>query len=315
MVRVAGGTTVALCLLAAMLSGCHPALRQYEALWPGAEDVRFGPVGTDSHWPDAAKLFVCTNGLFARLGGASNKEETVHTVWSDINYFLTARPNYPDFRSLCALVNGYFRNWTRLVVLEILPNANAAGYPGRMYGFVVLAETPDGPLAVTQLAGPETLPRYATGKLRLLRLDRGEVSKWFEQMDKAREDLPPALVFEVKAIDVVPAALYEFRPGQEPWRCITYCSLNDNFFHGLVEFPEEASTDAEVSQAFAGTSAADSGEVRDRWGDVAIEVQVRFERVLNRYAVLMIGFWEATIGRPRPHGNRPGTGQTWDVLE
>jgi len=312
--RVAGGATTTFCLLAVMLSGCAPSLQQYEAWRPGAEDVRLCPVGTDSPVADSPRLFVCTNGRLAPPGEASNKEEAVTDVWWVINCFLTARPNYPDFRSLCALVNGYFQNWTRLVVLEIMPNANDIGHPGRTYGFVVLAETPGGPVAVTQLAGPETLPRYGTGKLRLLRVNRGALAKWFEEMDKAREDLPPALVYNAECMEVNPAALYEFRPGQKPWRCITYWGLNDNFFHDIVELPEDAATDAEVSQLFAGASGEDSGDVRDRWGDVIIEDPVRFRRVLNRYAALMIGFWEATIGRPRLEGLDSTVDFPWHLL-
>lgn len=99
------------------------------------------------------------------------------------------RPASPDFRCLCALINRYFGAWQRLVIIERM------GFTRHEYGFVVVAVTPEGMRALTNLRC-ET-PSFLVESLppRPLRLDPRMVRLTLNELDRARTVLPWRLLW------------------------------------------------------------------------------------------------------------------------
>jgi len=99
----------------------------------------------------------------------------------EVDYFEFGRPGQPTFRSLCALVNTYFQDWDRLVIIE---RVGCRGEP--WHGYIVLGCTPDGFKAVTNLEG-----RLWDWKCRLeprrLRVDGRTLSGVLDELDRFEE--------------------------------------------------------------------------------------------------------------------------------
>lgn len=99
------------------------------------------------------------------------------------------RPSNPSFRSLCALLNTYYGEWNRLIILE------RVGFADDSYGFVVIAETPHGSRAVTNLVYDEHLTWKAATSLRQIQLAAQPFEDIKTELDKARGILPQRLLW------------------------------------------------------------------------------------------------------------------------
>jgi hypothetical protein len=121
-----------------LASGCGPGdLSTYTARGPSAQPGTFGSLA-----------YLPTTHLVADgiRGKAAKSKEVEEYYTSEIEFLFNERLTQPTFRSLCALLNTFFQNWDRLVIIERI------AYEGELwYGYAVLAQTPSGPKAVTNM--------------------------------------------------------------------------------------------------------------------------------------------------------------------
>lgn len=319
------GKRGALCVALTMVClacGCHRNISVYQATGPSSERLHLGLTGTDSIWADEGELVVCVNGTWdsvtGPLGSDEERRQMVKEVWRSLNYWLVARANYPEFRTLCGLLNSGFGSWRRLVVLELLPDADRIGLSCGVYGFVLLAVGPHGMKGVTNLSGHFCEP---SNRLRLLAVDDARVQEWLGEMDRIRQRLPPAVVWDTKAIDTPLTVLYDFTAEGGAWKCAVYpCGdFPMQLFEEHAWLPREVASDAEVAAIFAKSPEGSTVNGAQEWNDVILrkkpaEVdapassgkaaparQLRqrlFANVFKRYLSLVEAFWVATMGRP-----------------
>jgi len=115
-------------------------------------------------------------------------ERALIDVSDVIDEHMRLRPTNPGFRSLCALLNTYYGEWKRLIILERLEFADNA------YGFFVIAETPRGPRAVTNLVQDEHLVWNAATSLREIQVAAQPFEDIRAELDKAKSILPQCLL-------------------------------------------------------------------------------------------------------------------------
>ena len=163
-----------LCAVAHLLlaSGCGPAyLLAYTPIGPSADPDIFEPL---AYWP---RMHFVVNNL-EREG-----ENLTAYYESEVDLFYLQRLQQPAFRSLCALLNTYFQDWDRLVIIERVGHREEL-----WYGYVVLGLTPDGPKAVTNMVANKGWCWDWQSRLepRRLRVDRKRVQSVFEELDRVK---------------------------------------------------------------------------------------------------------------------------------
>ncbi len=152
-------------------SGCGPDyLPHYAPKGPSADAGMFMSL---AYWP---------NRHFA-VREVEHEGESLKPRYDwEVNYFHMERPSQAPFRTLCALVNTYFQDWERLVIIERVGTTSEP-----WFGYIVLGVTPDGPKALTNLEG-----RLWDWKCRLeprrLRVDQRAIQDVLAELDAA--DVP-----------------------------------------------------------------------------------------------------------------------------
>jgi len=127
------------------------------------------------------------------LDGAAptaDERDRRYRVWQDnIDEHIMLRPSNPGFRSLCALLNTYFRKWDRLVVIERLCIA------GDEYGFAMVGVRGQHLIAVTNMHKCSMGVDFWTEDLSVhwARVDAGQFRSWLAELDRARTVLPEGL--------------------------------------------------------------------------------------------------------------------------
>ena len=208
--------------------------------------------------------------------------------------YLAYRLRFPGFRTLCALLNSYFGEWRRLTVLEQIDLRT--GLPGsEVYGFVVLADTPQGLFAVTQYEWRDG-GFIRTRGLKRIRCDPKKAGLWLARMDGVRDELPCARIWNEQVVDLPIFLLHDVRLGQKTWSCAVF---DGSFvaYQDVYRRPEWGGTlmpDAEIRQVFA-------SPIEPGWPARVLRADgfSQFAGVAARYADLLAGFWEGTVGRPR----------------
>lgn len=109
---------------------------------------------------------------------------TMRQLPEEVGRALDGRPSQPGFRCLCALLNTYFHDWDRAIIVERLGCVEPL-----WYGYVVLAFTPDGPKAVTNMLTDGHSPWGWQPGLdpRPLQVDRGRLAPVLADLGRARE--------------------------------------------------------------------------------------------------------------------------------
>lgn len=124
-------------------------------------------------------------GYFVR---ASDESLLPQYIFANYSYdILRIRSATSGFRMLCAIVNTYFGQWDRLVIIERLEH-------GGCYetGFIAVAVVPTGLMAVTNYGpeGPNAGMWVATDIPRSFKVDRERFNTLMVRLDMARKPLP-----------------------------------------------------------------------------------------------------------------------------
>jgi len=114
----------------------------------------------------------------------------------------------PDRGSLCGLVNTYFQEWDRLIIIERLAYTEPL-----WYGYVVVAFGPDGPEAVTNMAPEHGSPwGWLCGlRPRRVRIDRERLAPVIADLDGAIGASSRGALLWFDAVDTPICVLHDVR--------------------------------------------------------------------------------------------------------
>ena len=126
-------------------------------------------------------------GVGLDTGTPEECDEYYQTCKSLIDEHLMLRPSDPGYRSMCALLNTYFRAWDRLVVIERL------GFADHKCGFVVVGVRAGQVNAVTNMRQSGGDWWEVDFSPRLSPVDVGKLKSCLADLDRARKVLPQRL--------------------------------------------------------------------------------------------------------------------------
>ena len=292
--------SVALVTSLIALHGCGPDLSRYEPSGPSAREC----FSLAADGVVVVGLPPATEPWFVDVGSETPSEEVAQQDESDEDvlsniagtwdHAILRRASKPDFRVLCALVNGCFGQWRRLVVVERFWVDPAV--PD--YGFIVLADTPAGLIAVTKFVWQGQ--QYVWGnRLRLIRCDPRKAAPWLKALDEARRNLPRARVWNDGVIDVPLFLFHDIRPGDGAWSFALHDRAGP---YGVFPHISARLSNSEVLAAWGQREACSTGgSAADQCGHLVLRgaEMPRFYAISAGYAQLIQGLWEGTLGWPR----------------
>jgi len=277
------GLALVACLLAC---GCDQAdLRDYEPVGPSAEFL----------------LRSLALGFYPYF--VSYPEEPPLTVLNLIAAYdfdvARARSSTEGFRMLCALVNRYFGDWERLVIIERLQRGGWVDT-----GFIVVGVTRDKMIGVTNFdpKGHDGIRWSSTVRLRTFRVDRAKFESCLAELDKMHESttIRPLLWFTQR--DWCFYFLHDIRirrdrdPAASPFRPTSRC-------FAFTGWPTDLPEDQRVRLAKAPRDYARAQEILDKhkpWQeyDPDSEAMQELREAGATYASLLSLLWESTLGQP-----------------
>ena len=217
------------------------------------------------------------------------------------NREIQCRSATEGFRMLCALVNRYFGDWKRLVIIERLQRGGQVDT-----GFIAVAITPDGLRGVTNFGpeGPGGLAWRTTRRLRAFRVDRTKFEACLAELDEAHQrtlyspflwygwrDWP---VYFLHYIKYEVKAKYEGRwPSMEDFTCAFtgWALLPEDRLAILQSAPRDYAKAQGVFNKYRVWHAYDEGS----------EAAKELREAGATYASLLSLVWESTLGQP-DHG-------------
>jgi hypothetical protein len=200
---------------------------------------------------------------------------------------LMKRPANPNFRCLGAIVNRYFGQWDRMVVIERI------GFVGGEYGYMVLALTPQGAKGVTNLrtARGDAMGWHACATPRTLEMDRRRLAAALGELEIARE-LVPEGVFWFGAVDWPLYLLHEIRSDGKAFSfgMSGYGAREeeDGFVRQLPKPPLDFRRAAELVNKGRSMEALTYGSARAK----------ELQSAGRYYAALLELVWSASLGEP-----------------
>ncbi len=290
-----------------VLHGCGPDLSRYEPVGPSAREcfslASQGVVVVGL--PPAAEPWFVDVGMPSGTPSEElvqqdqSDEDVLSNIAGTWEHAVLRRVSMPDFRALCALLNGCFGQWRRLVIVERFWVDPAVPE----YGFIVLADTPTGLIAVTKFVWQEQ--RYVWGnRLRLIRCDPKKAEPWLKAVDQARRGLPRARIWNDGVIDVPLFLFHDIRPGDGAWSF----ALHDRPCpHGAFPYNFTRSSNSDVLAAWGRSKTGPTGGSDvGQYGPLVLrgDDMPRFYAISAGYAQLIQGFWEGTLGWPRQKARR-----------
>ncbi|HUU93381.1 MAG TPA: hypothetical protein VM238_19480 [Phycisphaerae bacterium] len=259
----------------ALACGCtRQSLSAYEPAGPGADNRTLQSVSLEY----LSRYFV--------HGGPPGEEQlrdATDPFMQNLDRAFVARPVYPGFRSLCALVNRHFGHWDRLVIIERI------SFGGGGYGFIVVARTSRDLVAVTNLELSERDTWYSErNRLRELTPDRQAFEACSAEIDEAGGVLPEVLLW-FSNVDWPVYVLHNIRPDGKAFSFAVsgYIAGKDPG----VNAPKRADEFAAGARLLR--------EVRPRWfvSDATPEAS-KLRMAGGVYARLLARVWRSTLGEP-----------------
>jgi hypothetical protein len=190
------------------------------------------------------------------------------------------------FRCLCALLNRYFGEWERLVIIE------RVDFVKDQTGFLVAAVSRDGLVGVTNLRwdGPGFTSWEATPRPRIYSLDRPKFESCLSELDKARDVLGRDLLW-FNNIDWPLYLLHDIK-SDGSYLSIGVCGWADTDdaerARLLKARPDYAKAAALVHRAKPWQPIPSDGA----------ETEKELQQAGATYASLIARVWESTLGRP-----------------
>lgn len=274
-----------LALAASILAcGCGEAdFRQYEPLGPSAEFLL--PSLGMRHSP----YFVVD---------PEDQPLTALNLVSMYKYEIQCRSSTEGVRMLCALVNRYFGDWNRLVVIERLERGGNV-----CTGFVAVGITRDGLVrGVTNFGpeGPDGIQWRTTLRLRSFRVDRTKLEACLAELDKAHQQTVYAPFLWYGCKDWPAYFLHDFRIRDTgEWPRMDYLTFG---FTAWAMLPEDRL--AALQCAPRDYAKAETVFKKHRvWQayDEGSEADKELHEAGATYASLLSLVWENTLGQP-DHG-------------
>jgi len=191
----------------------------------------------------------------------------------------------PGFRCLCALLNGYFGEWQRLVIVE------RVDVESDETGFVVVALTRNGLMGVTNLrpVGPGVYSWEVSRCPRSFQLDRPRFQSCLAELDEARQKLKDGL-FLFENIDWPLYLLHDIRSDGSylAFGTCGWAEFDDGDRKHLLEAPPDyAKAAALVGKAKPWQAIANGSPPAKELREAGAT-----------YAALIARVWESTLGRP-----------------
>lgn len=221
----------------------------------------------------------------------SRNPDEVSNPW--IGFAMADRVRDPWFRSMCGIINRYFGDWDRLILLEQV-SSNIEHRGQFNYGFVVLAISRGEVLAVTN-APPANYGFDNSVQLKRIVPDHGKLQGFLKVLDTKRSSLPSAVVADYSCIDTPIIVLHDFCRGQEPWSFCLYTHRSGNLFGGMLGSGPAHKT-VDVSKFLAAPMSDDPMRQFSKWRSVRLTDKDTFAGVEQAYLDLMTLMWEATMG-------------------
>ena len=199
------------------------------------------------------------------------------------------------FRTLCALVNRYFGDWERLVIIERL---SRGGWIET--GFIAVAVTRAGPVAVTNFdpQGPDAGQWNTTLVPRTFTVDRRKFESCLAELNKAPQNIKRHFLWYGNT-DLPIYFLHDIRLNRRPAQYeqpMTYFSFGfcawaavpDNERARLLKAPCDYATADDILSKY------------EPWQqyDVDSEADRELRQAGAPYASLLSLVWECTLGRP-----------------
>ncbi|KKM07075.1 hypothetical protein LCGC14_1737570 [marine sediment metagenome] len=214
--------------------------------------------------------------------------QVLRQFWLMYREAMYRRPEHPSFRSVCALVNRSFGDWTEMVIVEFL---NEHRNPEKLqdeYGFIILAKTPRGPIGFTNYDRDKWQYDF---KIRPLSLDPAKVASVFPYMRTAAGKLPGAAVMQMD--DQGPMAILHYSGPGVNWTCAVMGGGTHAL--GAYHVPKLVASDAEIVKLMG---RGKPREYQSQSKDVVYpgDRTREFDSIYNRYMLVFRTFWLATIG-------------------
>jgi len=274
------GLAVVLCLVAC---GCGQGdLRDYESVGPSAELL-------------LPSLGLGFNPFFVL--GPNDPPFTVLNLLACYTREVSGpRSATEGFRILCALVNRYFGDWERLVIIERLQRGGWVAT-----GFIAVAVTPDGIKGVTNLGvnGPDAGQWVATTHPRVFAVDRAKFESCLVELDKFRQNAiwRPLLWYSYRDFPVyfVHDMKVNRKSSRDDWILTTsafalcgWAVLPDGDRERLLKGPRDYARAEEILSKYHPWQDYDVGSEADK----------ELRKAGATYASLLSLVWECTLGRP-----------------
>ncbi len=278
------GASVLFMLTCGILGGCS-RLAQYT------------PRGSSAFEDLDISLAFCDYCVRTYSDDTMDEAEKLQGVEARIRHEMTQRVRYPCFRSLCALLNGHFGLWDRMIVLEeISLDGSASEYLGR-YGFIAVAIRGKNVRAVTNMH--EYYVGWSGGmQLFEIQPDRYRLADLVSELNRAAANLPPGVVFDDRACDMSMFALHWIEHDKHTWSCALYTVDAYPLVTGLSRPARSAS---QVKPAELMRTQEKAGDVPlIRWKSIAVRDKEAFEAITGVYGDLMRRLWVSAMGEPKP---------------
>jgi hypothetical protein len=274
------GLALAACVLAC---GCGTAdLREYEPVGPSAEFL-------------LPTLGLGFNPYFV-LGPNDPPLTVLNLTACYTREVLEPRSATEGFRILCALVNRYFGNWERLVVIERLERGGWVAT-----GFIAVAVAGEATTGVTNLGpqGPDAGQWTATTHPRVFEVQRAKFESCLLELNKARKGISrrPFLWYSNKDWPVY--FLHDIKLNHKPARDEWPLSCFSFAFCGWAVLPE--SEKLRLLKAPRDYPRAHEALCRYRtWQeyDVGSAADKELRDAGTTYASLLNFVWESTLAKP-----------------
>jgi len=218
-----------------------------------------------------------------KVGDSASPSEIAAEYSYDI---LRVRSATPGFRMLCSIVNTYFEQWERLVIIERLEHGG-----NDETGFVVVAVMPSGLTAVTNygLKGPEAGMWVATEFPRLFKVDRERFQSLMVRLDLARETLPRGL-FLFPNVDWPVYILHDIKSDGSylAYGIAGWAEAEDDTMERLLKAQPTYAEAAKLVGKMMPWQGIEEGSQAAR----------ELRQAVATYAALVDMVWQCTLGRP-----------------
>lgn len=185
------------------LMACHGCIEPVTYYTPQGTGAKDGPAFR-TLMDSSPCIFLWPSGFRENPAGDDEK------LWENWQSDLEKRPTRSGFRSLCALINRYWGNWDRLIIIERF------GYGGdQQYSFVAAGISNGNVKVVANWHTGEWSPNESYVQLSALTPNREQFQGILKVLDDARTSLPERFLFLTQPEDRPIYIVHDIKRGED----------------------------------------------------------------------------------------------------